>query len=212
MIITTDKKLIKSLLNLIMETLFKGCLYTIVFNLIILFNFFFGDINVKLQQVTDNNYIKRNKIYSRLNDDLDFLENSINLSFNSDNFFLNICEEDNYIIQEENTEFGFNLDNFKVDRDTIQFGDSFGEIMLRNKLSYSQIYNIVESIKDSFDVRWLTAGKPYTILSTKDSLLNPQYFIYQPNLLNYVVIDFSNFDSITAYNKKKPFKIVFSKK
>ena len=120
----------------------------------------------------------------------------------------NTSEEDNYIIQEENTEFGFNLDNFKVDRDTIQFGDSFGEIMLRNKLSYSQIYNIVESIKDSFDVRWLTAGKPYTILSTKDSLLNPQYFIYQPNLLNYVVIDFSNFDSITAYNKKKPFKIV----
>ncbi len=120
----------------------------------------------------------------------------------------NTSEEDNYIIQEENTEFGFNLDNFKVDRDTIQFGDSFGEIMLRNKLSYSQIYNIVESIKDSFDVRWLTAGKPYTILSTNDSLLNPQYFIYQPNLLNYVVIDFSNFDSITAYNKKKPFKIV----
>ena len=110
----------------------------------------------------------------------------------------NTSEEDNYIIQEENTEFGFNLDNFKVDRDTIQFGDSFGEIMLRNKLSYSQIYNIVESIKDSFDVRWLTAGKPYTILSTKDSLLNPQYFIYQPNLLNYVVIDFSNFDSIIA--------------
>ena len=58
----------------------------------------------------------------------------------------NTSEEDNYIIQEENTEFGFNLDNFKVDRDTIQFGDSFGEIMLRNKLSYSQIYNIVDLI------------------------------------------------------------------
>ena len=80
--------------------------------------------------------------------------------------------------------------------------------MLRNKLSYSQIYNIVQSIKDSFDVRWLTAGKPYTILSTKDSLVDPQYFIYQPNRLNYVVIDFSNFDSISAVNKKRPFKII----
>ena len=108
----------------------------------------------------------------------------------------------------ENIEFGFNLDNYRVDRDTIQFGDSFGEIMLRNKMSYSQIYNIVQSIKDSFDVRWLTAGKPYQILSTKDSTAIPQYFIYQPNLLNYVVIDFSNFDSISAYNQKKPFKIV----
>ena len=46
-----------------------------------------NEISVKLQQVSDNNYIKRNKIYSRLNDDLDFLENSINLSLNSDNFF-----------------------------------------------------------------------------------------------------------------------------
>ena len=112
------------------------------------------------------------------------------------------------IKEKENIEFGFNLDNFKVQRDTIRFGDSFGEIMLRNKLSYSQIYNIVQSIKDSFDVRWLTTGKPYTILSSKDSLANPEYFIYQPNRLNYVVIDFSNFDSISAYNKKKPFKII----
>ena len=120
----------------------------------------------------------------------------------------NSSEKEIDIVEKENIEFGFNLDNFKVDRDTIQFGDSFGEIMLRNKLSYSQIYNIVQSIKDSFDVRWLTAGKPYTILSSKDSLVTPKYFIYQPNLLNYVVIDFSNFDSIMAYNKKKPFKIV----
>ena len=113
-----------------------------------------------------------------------------------------------FLQKKENIEFGFNLDNYRVDRDTIQLGDSFGEIMLRNKMSYSQIYNIVQSIKDSFDVRWLTTGKPYTILSTKDSVATPQYFIYQPNLLNYVVIDFSNFDSILAYNKKKPFKII----
>ena len=122
--------------------------------------------------------------------------------------FSDSSNQEFFLEQKDNIEFGFNLDNFRVDRDTIQFGDSFGEIMLRNKMSYSQIYNIVQSIKDSFDVRWLTAGKPYTILSTKDSTAIPQYFIYQPNLLNYVVIDFSNFDSISAYNQKKPFKIV----
>ncbi len=117
-------------------------------------------------------------------------------------------ETDEIIVKKENFEFGINLDKFLVKRDTIKYGESFGEIMLRNKLSNSQIYNIVQSVKDSFDVRWLTAGKPYTIISSKDSLSFPQFFIYQPNLLNYVLIDFSNFDSITAYNKKKPFKIV----
>ena len=68
--------------------------------------------------------------------------------------------------EKQNIEFGLNLDDFKVHRDTIRFGDSFGEIMLRNKLSYSEIYNIVQGIKDSFDVRWLTTGKPYTFLSS----------------------------------------------
>ena len=105
-------------------------------------------------------------------------------------------------------EFGFEIDNYKVSRDTIRSGDSFGEILINKKLSYPQIYKIVQTIKDSFDIRWLTTGKPYTILSTKDSLEQPLYFIYQPNKLNYVVIDFANFDSIVAYNKKKPFKIV----
>jgi murein DD-endopeptidase MepM/ murein hydrolase activator NlpD len=105
-------------------------------------------------------------------------------------------------------EFGFEIDNYKVSRDTIRSGDSFGEILINKKMSYPQIYKIVQNIKDSFDIRWLTAGKPYTILSTKDSLEQPLYFIYQPNKLNYVVIDFANFDSIVAYNKKKPFKIV----
>ena len=50
--------------------------------------------------------------------------------------------------------------------------------------------------------------KAIIILSSKDSISTPQYFIYQPNLLNYVLIDFSNFDSINAVNKKKPFKII----
>jgi len=108
----------------------------------------------------------------------------------------------------QNIEFGFDLNNYKVSRDTIKNGDSFGEILINRKISYPQIYKIVQEIKDSFDIRWLTVGKPYTILSTKDSLEKPLYFIYQPNKVNYVVIDFANFDSITAYNKKKPFKIV----
>ena len=107
-----------------------------------------------------------------------------------------------------NIEFGINVDNYKIFRDTIRPGDSFGEILIKKKLSYPQIYKIVQGIKDSFDIRWLTLGKPYTILSSKDSLEQPAYFIYQPNKVDYVVIDFENFDSIIAYNKKKPFTIV----
>ena len=124
------------------------------------------------------------------------------MTFDSSSLFTNNSKE------KPNVEFGFNLNDFNIERDTIKFGDSFGEILASRKVSYTKIYKIAEKIKDSFDVRWLTVGKAFTILYSKDSLNTPKYFIYQPNLLNYVVVDFANHDSIIAYNKTKPFKIV----
>jgi len=106
----------------------------------------------------------------------------------------------------EKIEFGYNLNDYIVVRDTIKKGDSFGQIMERNRIGYPQIYNIVEKIKDSFNIAKLQQGKPYTILCSKDSLQLPQSFIYQPNVEEYVVINFK--DSIHAYSKKKPIKYV----
>ena len=103
-------------------------------------------------------------------------------------------------------EFGFNLNNFIVKRDTIRKGDSFGEILERNHIGYPQIFNIVEKAKDSFDIRKLQLGKPYTLLCANDSLQTPECFIYQPNKEDYVVINFQ--DSIHAYTSTKPIKYV----
>ncbi len=107
----------------------------------------------------------------------------------------------------EINEFGFNLDNFLVVRDTIKPGDSFGQILENNKLEYPKIFQIAEKAKDTFDIRNLQIGKPYTLLCSKeDSLNRPQCFIYQPNSIEYVVINFT--DSINAYKESKPVKIV----
>ena len=61
-------------------------------------------------------------------------------------------------------EFGFNLNDYVVKRDTIKKGDSFGEILERNKLGYPKIFHIAEKAKDTFDIRKLQLGKPYTLL------------------------------------------------
>ena len=107
----------------------------------------------------------------------------------------------------EKFEFGFKLNDYIVLRDTIRKGDSFGEILERNKIGYPKIFHIAEKAKDTFDIRKLQVGKPYTLLCSKDSLQLPQCFIYQPNKEEYVVIDFQ--DSITdAYIKRKPIKYV----
>ena len=93
-------------------------------------------------------------------------------------------------------EFGFNLNDYKVKRDTIRNGDTFGFILERNNVGYPKIYQIAEQSKDTFDIRRLQLGKPYTLLCSKDSLELPKCFIYQPNLEEYVVINFQ--DSVRA--------------
>ncbi|WP_303316335.1 peptidoglycan DD-metalloendopeptidase family protein [Flavivirga abyssicola] len=109
-------------------------------------------------------------------------------------------------VPEDIYEFGFNLNDYVVKRDTIKRGDTFGVILERNRLGYPKIFHIAEKAKDSFDIRRLQVGKPYTLLCSKDSLEQPKCFIYQPNPEEYVVINFN--DSIHAYTSKKPIKYV----
>jgi murein DD-endopeptidase MepM/ murein hydrolase activator NlpD len=99
-------------------------------------------------------------------------------------------------------EFGFNLHEFNVINDTIQSGDTFGSILDNQNLNGKEVYDIVAKVKDSFDVRSIRKGKTFTILRSKDRTKKIQVFIYQPDKINYYVIDFR--DSIVANKKTRP--------
>jgi len=103
-------------------------------------------------------------------------------------------------------EFGFVFNNYNVLRDTIRKGENFGEIMARNHVPYPTIYKITKTIKKLFDVRRLRAGKSYVILKSKDSIKQPEIFIYQPDNIDYTVVNFR--DSIYTYRSRKKVKIV----
>ncbi len=105
-------------------------------------------------------------------------------------------------IEIPHVEFGFNFNDFDVVQDTVRNGDSFGQLLFKNNLSYSEIANITTAIKDSFDARKINVNKQYTILRSLDSLNKPKVFIYQPNRIDYVVVDFR--DTIVAHRKSKP--------
>ena len=103
-------------------------------------------------------------------------------------------------------QFGFTSNDYTVKKDTVKRGDSFGSILEDNNLFYPQIYNIVQKAKKVFDIRRINIGKPYSILFSKDSLKTPQVFIYQPNLIDYVVVSLT--DSLWAEKKSKAVKLV----
>ena len=103
-------------------------------------------------------------------------------------------------------EYGYTLNNYNVKKDTIESGDSFGLILEKNNLFYPKIYDIVQEAKKVFDIRKINIGRPYTILSSKDSLNKPLVFIYQPNPIDYIVVSLG--DSLWAEKKQKEVKLV----
>ncbi|GLU43433.1 peptidoglycan DD-metalloendopeptidase family protein [Allomuricauda sp. NBRC 101325] len=102
--------------------------------------------------------------------------------------------------------YGFNLEDYTVVHDTVRSGDSFGELMLKNKVDYPKIAAISENFRDTFDVRKIQVGKPYLILKSKDTSEVAEVFIYQNDRINYTVVDLR--DSTKAYKSKKKVKLV----
>ena len=103
--------------------------------------------------------------------------------------------------------FGYNLDHYKVIHDTIRSGESFGIILDRHHVFYPKINKIVATVKETFDVRRVRAGKPYTILASKDSTEKAQVFIYKHDKINATILDFKD-SIITAKAYKKPITVV----
>lgn len=104
-------------------------------------------------------------------------------------------------------EYGFNLNNFKVINDTVKSGENFSEILDRHHIEYPKVLEIAKKIKDTFNVRRIKSGTPYTILASKDSLEKAQIFIYKPSKVKYAVVNFKD-SIISAYNGKKKMKTV----
>jgi len=115
-------------------------------------------------------------------------------------------EENAPVVEKISKIYGFNLDDFTVEQDTVRNGDSFGELMLQNKVDYPKIAHVAENFKDTFDVRRIQVGKPYTILKPKDTTQAAQVFIYENDRINYTVVDFR--DDVVAYKNQKAIKYV----
>ncbi len=98
--------------------------------------------------------------------------------------------------------FGFKIKDFNVFQDTIQSGDTFGTILDKQNLDGKQVYDIVEKVRDSFDVRSIRIGKAITLLRSKDRLKKLEVLIYQPDRGSYYVVDFR--DSVSVYKKIRP--------
>lgn len=109
--------------------------------------------------------------------------------------------EETAAIVEPIVEFGIPIDSFELIKSSVKKNEFLANILLPHKIDYVQIDRLAKKSKEVFDVRKIAVGKKYTILTTKDSLKKAQYFIYQPNAIEYIVYDLR--DSISIYKGEK---------
>jgi murein DD-endopeptidase MepM/ murein hydrolase activator NlpD len=128
-------------------------------------------------------------------------------------FSLVSCNKSDEILEKEiikpavkKIEFGFKYSDFNVVQDTIKKGDTFGTIIEKQNIGDKKVYDIIAKVKDTFDVRSIRFNKPYTLLRSKNKKNDLQVFIYQPDALNYYVIDLRD-TAVVVYKKTKPITI-----
>jgi murein DD-endopeptidase MepM/ murein hydrolase activator NlpD len=98
-------------------------------------------------------------------------------------------------------DFGFKFDDFNVHYDTIGHQDTFERILKKQNLNGKKAYEIISIVKDSFPTS-VRFKRPYVCLRSKDKYNKLQYLIYQPNRLDYYLVDLT--DSIVGYKKSRP--------
>lgn len=108
--------------------------------------------------------------------------------------------ENQVIPKSKKSDFGFKFSDFNVVQDSVKSGDTFGSILQSQNIGDKKVFDIVAQVKDTFDVRTIRINKHYTLLRSKNKTNTLDVFIYQPDALNYYVVDLR--DSIAKVHKK----------
>lgn len=108
-------------------------------------------------------------------------------------------------IVEPNVKYGFVLDTFQVNEGKVKANETIGELLLANGFSGSDVVSLAEKSKGVYDlVRNFRVGKSYMFL-TRRGEEKPSYFIYEPNVFEYVVVYLEN--GIEVSKTERPVEI-----
>lgn len=100
--------------------------------------------------------------------------------------------EDTVVLQEPELLFGYNLDTVNAITDIIQRNESLGVILARYGVQPDVVHEISKLPRDTFNVTKLLVNKPYTIIRPKDTTRCATSFIYHPNPIDYVMLDWAD--------------------
>lgn len=97
--------------------------------------------------------------------------------------------------------FGLPLDSFNVTESVIQRNEFLTSILELYNVDTNTIARLQAKSKYVYDVRKMKAGAQYTVFASKDTTHKVNYFVYQPNAVDYVMYDLR--DSVKVVTGKR---------
>lgn len=131
--------------------------------------------------------------------------------------FFSACQEEKTVEETQPTEqpepekkyeYGFDLSQYNVVKDTVKQGDTFGKILNNNNVTPTDIYNIVQKSQELLPPKDFQINKPYALIFRKNMPDSLAYFIYEPSVSQFIKV--STRDSV--YAEKINRKITFQEK
>lgn len=115
-----------------------------------------------------------------------------------------IVEDYHFEVYEEEEEdifvYGINAKDLDVIEGVVGKNETLSSLLAPFNIPFQIIDEIAKKSKEVFDVRKIAYNKKFTVLAGKDSS-QAQFFIYEPNPLEYVVI---NFEEVEIYKEERP--------
>jgi murein DD-endopeptidase MepM/ murein hydrolase activator NlpD len=112
------------------------------------------------------------------------------------------------VLTDENLLFGFNLDEYEVNYDTVRSGWTWNNLFESFEINQYTINTTAERLKDSLiGLKYILAGKPFMTFKAKSDTSNaPKYLVYEPDAFSYISFDFQN-DSVGIKKEFRPIEL-----
>ena len=100
--------------------------------------------------------------------------------------------------------YGIPISGFTMEQGSIKAGSTFGELLASRGVDLNAVHKLVELAEPYFDVRRMHTGRPYSFIFRADNELQPAYFVYEADPVEYVVFGLG--DSLTVHVGHRPIK------
>lgn len=109
-------------------------------------------------------------------------------------------------VYEPQMAYGIVVDSLEVFEGIVQKNEFLSEILLRHGVSMKMIDFLAKKTRDTFDVKRIRSGNTYSIITSRDSVPKPLYFVYEISPVSYVL--YSLADTVVASRGHKSIDIV----